>query len=537
MKKVFIRILLVLAILFVISKGLEWLLEANFQDRINSNPDREYDITYEDFDLHTLFKGVTLDKVSIRPLNQSSGTVITGNVDYAILNGLDWADLLFGKRLYIREISFEQPIFEITLGTDTIKKTNGKGIQSMFGDILSRADLNSFSLQNGSVVLKESDNNIKGKIVKVNISAKEIQTDSVQLKNIIPFNMGNLIIAIEDVSYDLNEYTHFKLGAINYNLQNKEIILHDISLGYSIDWVEVSKRLGIQNDIIELEIKTLASHQLEPSNEFYTELDIKAESIQLDSLQIKLQRNKNFARPPDTVKPMFKEMIDGIPLSLEIDSVLISNSTLTYRELGVEKDHSGSIEINQIDALFTGITNIPELQQNLGQLSAQFTANLNRQSKMTIDLIVPYQGESFKLDLDLEEMELTKFNPTLKPLMGVEIESGHLSRIKYHMNASSHHSQNKLIFDYSNLHTNVIKERQDHSEKKRVLLSAIANAAVRNDNMPGQEKYLTAEYQSERNLYRSPINYIIHGLMQGVTHIVPRKNVQKILNKEKKKKN
>lgn len=535
MKKIFSRILIILGFLFLLLKVIEWSLERNFKARINSNPERAYDITYQDFDLHTFLKGVTLDEVRIQPLKKSEGTVITGKVDYAALNGLAWSDLLFGKNLYIREISVEQPVFEITLSRDTIKKTSGKGMQAMFGDILSRADINSFSIQNGSVLLKEPESGkVKGQVDKINIKATEIEIDSVQLKNIIPFYMGNLDVEIRDASFDLNEYTHFGLGSITYNMKNKEILLHDISMGYSIDWVEVSKRLGIQNDVIELDIKTLSIHQLEPSNQFYTDLDIKAQSVSMDGMQIKLQRNKNLPRPPDTVKPMFKKMIDAIPVTIELDSIRITNSSVTYSELGVEKDNSGTIKIDQINGDIIGVTNIPELQQNLAQLDAHLNASLGGQASMKVDLMVPYQGESFDLNVDLGSMELSSLNETLKPLAGVEIKSGQLSSIKYRMKASLHHSQNKLIFDYSNLHMNVIKEQKNHTSKKRVFLSAIANAAIRKNNMPDQEKYITAEYQSERNIYRSPINYIIQGLIQGIIRIVPGKNVQKALTKEKK---
>ena len=183
----------------------------------------------------------------------------------------------------------------------------------------------------------------------MNIKADDLETDSIQLKNIIPFNMGSLIVEIEEASFDLNEYTHLNLGSLDYNLKNKEIVLQDISLGYSIDWIEVRKRIGIQNDVIELDVKTVSIRQLEPSNKFYVNLDIKAQSIGLDGIEIKLQRNKNLSRPPDTVKPMFKEMIDAIPLALEIDTIQITNSSVTYSELGVKKEHSGTIEINQIN--------------------------------------------------------------------------------------------------------------------------------------------------------------------------------------------
>ena len=265
MKKTAIRVILLIGLLFLIIKGLEWRIESIFQDRINSNPDRAYNITYSDFDLDSFFRGVTLDNVSIVPINTPRGNVIRGQVDYATVNGLVWTDLLFGKRLNIDEIAFVKPEFEVILSNDTIRKTSGKGLQEMFGDILSRAELNSFRVQNGSIILRNPISaDIKGEIKLINIVATEIETDSIKFKHIIPFEVGNLSVDIEGASFKPNDYTDISLGSLQYDLIDKKILLNDISLGYSVDWVEVSKRLGFQDDIIELNVKQIGIHEIEP---------------------------------------------------------------------------------------------------------------------------------------------------------------------------------------------------------------------------------------------------------------------------------
>jgi hypothetical protein len=81
----------------------------------------------------------------------------------------------------------------------------------------------------------------------------------------------------------------------------------------------------------------------------------------------------------------------------------------------------------------------------------------------------------------------------------------------------------------------LIYEKSKKESNKKTILSAIANSAIRPNNLPGQKKYLHAEYQSERNKYRSPINYITQGLISGFTRIVLGKAVQKLINKEDKK--
>lgn len=538
MKKITLRIIIILAILFVVLKGFEWWLEHNFSARINSNPERAYNIEYEDFDLHTLLKGITLDKVKIRPLNKVEGAAsVIGNVDYATLKGLVWFDLLFGKTLNIGEIAFEKPEFELTLRSDTIKKNSGTGLQDMFGDILSRGDLKSFRIQNGSIVLKEPESGkIKGEISKVNIIANELETDSVQLKNLIPFKLGNLIVDIEDIKFDLNEYTHLSLGSINYDLKKKEISLKNLDMGYSIDWVAVSEKIGFQNDVIELSVKEISIHELQPSASFYSDLDILARKVLIDSLDIKLQRNKNLSRPADVVKPMFNGMISSIPVPVQLDSIQIMKSTVTYRELGVNKDESGDLSIKNINGVITGFTNISYNQERIETLEAILTANLNGYAKMHIDLVVPYDKEAFQLAVNMGSMELDQLNPMVVPLAGVKIKSGTLKKLKFEMNAGPNHSQNSLIFDYSDLHVDLVKEKENHKFKKRPIISMIANAAVKNNNFPEHHNYLTATYQTERNRYRSPVNYIVQGVVQGAARIVPGKNIGNAVTKDKKKK-
>jgi len=536
-KKISIRVLIILGILFLILKILEWSIESKFQNILNSNPDRAYNITYSDFNLDPFFKGVTLDKVSIIPINTPKGNVINGKVDYATINGIVWREFLFDKALNIDEIAFVQPEFEVTLIVDSTKIKSENGLQEMFGDILSRADLNSFRIQNGSIVLIDAiSKTIKGQVKRLNILATEIETDSMKFKNLIPFQVGNLNVDIDSVSFKPNEYTDIRLGHLHYNLMDKEVLMNDISLDYSLDWVEVSKRVGFQNDIIELNVKEISIHELEPSNKFYTQLDIEAQKVSVDELNIKLQRNKNIPRPTDTHKPAFQGIINSIPMAILIDSVQISNSSLTYKELGVEKSASGSIKIQDINGIISGVTNMPEQQKNIGQLDAKIDASLLGKAEVNIALVVPYNKETFSLAVDVGEMEMTSLNPTLKPLAGVEMVSGQIKKIQFHMNAGPIRSRNKLVFDYNDLHLELINQKSKNKGKKMMMLSAIANGAIRPNNLPGQKKYHDAEYQSERNVYRSPVNYIIQGLIQGFTRIVPGKVVQKMIVKDEKKK-
>jgi hypothetical protein len=530
-----LKTILFLVLLFVIiSKGLEIWLEKNFEAMINTNPQRAYNVIYKKFDLDRFFTGVTLKELKIEPLNLGASSLVTGQVDYATLNGLVWFDLLFRKRLSIQEIAFIKPVFKVEMIKDSKTHKGGKGMQTMFGDILSRADLKNFRLENGSVVLLDMETkDTIGQVENIDMLAIDLKTEDVQFNNLIPFQMGDIHIDIKKATFKLNEYTYFNLGSLKYNLKNKEILLKNVELGYNKSWVAVSREQGYQNDVIEFDAKEIGIHKLEPSSEFYTMLDIDAESVTIDGLNMKLQRNKNLPRMKDTIKPMFQDMINAIPVDLKLDSISIYNSSLSYGELGLNKSKTGYVVLGNINGSITGITNKRSHQENIGSLHVNISATLQNKASLNIDLNAPYGKKSFQVDVKVDDMDFSDFNSTLKPLVGVEMLSGQIKRIQYHMEADSVWSKNHLVFDYKDLNLSVLKEQEEDKPKRKVFESAIANAAIHSSNMPGDKKYNTATYQYKRNIYRSPINYIIHGLIEGFTYIVPKKGIQYLLKKKK----
>jgi len=538
-KKLLLGVLIFLGFVFFVFKAAEWWVEAKIEAVINENPDRAYDITYEDLDLQSFFKGVNLKLMRIVPLNVEKGTVIKGSVENARLKGVVWRDLAFGKKLNIDEISFEKPVFEVTLSSDTTKRTSGKGMQTLFGDILSRAKLKSFRLVEGSVVLKEPENgDIAGQVKNLNVFANEIVTDSMHWKHLIPFELGALTVEIDSAWANLNDYTQLSLGHLNYSLEDQNLILKNISMGYNTDWRNVSKKLGIQTDIIVVSLDELAILKLESSSNFYSDLDIIAHKLVIAGLDFKDHRDKNMPRPADTIKPMFNGMVNSIPVKLKIDTIQLREVNIGYTELGVGKNEAGTILINDLNGTITGLTTFAGLQQEYRHFNADLTARLQDAADMQIKLQVPYDSETFSLAAHVGPMDMTRLSATARAMGGVEIESGKLAGINLQMNANRASAHSRLVMDYSDLKATVIKENKDHKEKKQVLLSAVANTAIRAHNMPGDKKYMTASYTSERNIYRSPFNFIWASMMDGIVRIVPGKGVQFALgvNKDKKKK-
>lgn len=536
MKKPLKIAIVIIIIIFGASKIGEWYLEYKFNSIINTNPKRTYDITYDNFSLHTFFNGITLNHVKITPISKNKETIVDGTVDYAELNGFEWYKFLLSKSLSIDELLFVEPIFKVSVQTDSIKKSRGQTFQNLFNDVLSRADLKQFQIKSGSVVFKEHDSILKGQIHNINLLATEIETDSLILTDIIPFKLEGLEISIDSSFYKLNEHTKVNLGTLDYSIADKELLIKKFRLKNNKDWVSISLARGIQNDVVEFELNELRISGMDLSSSFWTNLDINAQKMEIDGLNLSLMRNKNLPRPPDEKKPMFKGMVDKIPNNINLDSINITNTQVTYGELNANKHKAGKIQINDINGSITKFSTFPERKNEFEEFKAEFNAKLNNSANMTIKFTIPYDKDAFELQTVMGPMNMRALNKSTVPLLGVEINKGRMKRLEYYMNASYYQSQNKLIMDYEDLHLTVFQEEKDGESHKNSFVSSIANAAVRQDNLPENKNYQQAIYTSERNIYRSPFQYMVAGILDGAKLIVPIKGLKSIFKKKTKKK-
>ena len=515
--------------------GLEWWIEGNFEAQINKQDTRAYDIKYKGFDVHSFFTGISLEDVSIVPILMDSGSVVNGKARSIEISGFQLSELLLNKRLYLDRIVFVNPSFELINFPKRRKKSGSKGLQNLFADILSRASLNDFLIEDGSLLLKNgATGQIKGKWGKINLTAKNIETDTLVMKYVIPFDLENLVVSIDTAFFHLNEHATMHLGYLGYNLKEGNLKLNELSLVFNKAWQTISKSLGIQEDIVDFNLKELEISNMDFKSSVLSELNIHAGVMRVNSLNMRLHRNLNLDRPPDIEKPMFKGMIDLIPFNLNIDTIQILNSQLSYTELGKNKTQEGTIRIQDISGKILGVNTGVISQTEESTIRSNLKASINGNAPMQVKLEIPYDKEHFTLNVMLSSKDLRKLNTSLLPMAGVEIKSGRIQNLQFLMMANSLDAANSLIMDYDSLSISVLKT-EGTKMKKRGLMSKLANAAIRTSNKPGNKRYLKADYTSERNIYRAPFKFIVESLLKGIVEIVPSKGAKKVIKSKKKK--
>ncbi|MCE7053252.1 hypothetical protein LZF95_01100 [Algoriphagus sp. AGSA1] len=525
-----ILVLLAVISIFLIEK---WLVNS-LPERINANEDRAYDILFEEADVK-LFRGsIELREISMKPLKDSMETTITGNMKSARLGGLNMLGLIFGKVLEIGELSFQTPKF-VVVRNDSISQDPADvsmAFQDFFGDIVSRGVIHNFNLHEGSGEFFTRSDTLRkfGSFEGFNITAEDLETDSLRLNYAIPFKLESLKTSLKNLEIYIDEQQTFTLGRLNFDSKEDALDFFHLRLAYRDNIVTVAKRSSVQKDFIEIDLKQLRIEKINARSSIYGNWAIVAELMTIDSLVLHDVRNKNKPRPIDEpVKPMFEGMVEMVPFPLEVDTIRALNSSITYSQISEGKSTPGSLKFGQLSALITRAISLDSLQS--GKMHIHGEAVLNGFAPMRMDVTVPYTNdsmkESFHLEASVDPFDLPSLNGILGDLVSVNINSGSMEKLEITMDATRLSSSNFMKFHYKDLKL----ELRDEEKQKKKLMSALSNMLISGSNLPEDNNYKTATFRTERNIYRGTFNLIWASLREGMLEIVPG-NLMQLLMKE-----
>tara|TARA_R110002072_G_scaffold253134_1_gene411984 strand:- start:25776 stop:27410 length:1635 start_codon:yes stop_codon:yes gene_type:complete len=501
----------------------QWLVKT-LPERVNANEDRAYDIIFKDVDVRLFSGSIELQEISLNPLKEGMATTITGTMKSLRLGGVNMLGFIFGKVAEVNELRLDDPKF-ILIRNDSISKQPAdmsKAFQGLFGDLVSRGVIHNFVLNNGSgEFYTQLDTARKfGSFEQFHISAINLETDSLRMNYAIPFKLESIKSSLKNLQINISSDQTFTLGSLDYDSKQEAFDFFDLHLKYDDSNLEASKRSKIQKDFIEIDVKHLRIEQINAQSNIYGNWSVVAGLLTIDSLYLHDVRNKNKPRPKDEPeKPMFERMVEQIPFPIELDTIRILNSKITYSQISEGKSAPASLNFEKLSALVTNAVSLDSLQS--GEMIIHGEAILNGFAPMRMDVRVPYTNdtmkERFHLVASVAPFKLPSLNGILGDLVSVNINSGTMEKLEITMDASRYSSSNFMKFHYQDLKL----ELRDEDAKKLKLKSTLANILTSSNNLPENRNYKTAQFQTERNIYRGTFNLIWESLREGLLEIVP----------------
>lgn len=486
-----------------------------------------------EFYFHT--SSIKLDEVNVKILDQKNEKVIAKNVDEAakkfLINfnlGIDTIQVkrsrfianqkfdfndvdltvlglvnVYGKELNVKHLILKNPKFTLFGQPNRVAQRDSKTSQD-FNDIIK---VNKVSLINGHldmIPFQKKSPNLSLK--NIQLTFDEMKVDPTTIQQSIPFTYNSVLLKSSGVDFDMGEV--YKLNTSNLQLHNGNLVVNKLTMTPKLSRKAFTNSLKVEADLFTVSVNQLSGNGvrwgISSSKEFY----LKSNLFKLNGLYANIYRS---LLPPDDTKrkTFFSEKLRKMKFDLSVNRLELVNSKLEYEEETEKSIGTGKLTFSDINATVKNINSgykkksLPDVivdwrsQFMQGDLRANWAFNPMNTS------------EKFNINGSITNLPAKNMDPFVKPYLKVSVD-GNFNKIKFNFDGNDKLAGGSFGIDYNDLKVNVLKD----DGSKRKLLSAVGNAAVKNDSR-GQMKNVEVK-NIERKQDKSFFNFFLACILDGL---------------------
>ncbi len=322
-------------------------------------PDSIHTLKFEVFGFAEDLEEMVFSGLSIQPKNRV-GTpgmpVVDGKIERVVLKRNSLLDILTTKKVDLREVRVQNPIFSIYLDSlsspsspeiESFKKTSEGVIQSIvLGDLVLENGKFDFFRKGGQALSNLSFPKVDARLEQLDMDllAKTKLPTWKELLNKTKFlGLVNYQAYVQDSAY------YFRIDSLQFldhNLQLKGLHYKPRLGIYGYLNSFPFQREAVSAHVGKLEIQGIDTHKLVEDGTFIGEF------LWADGARVILFRDKRKSIDPLAYKPLPQYLMEHAPLNLDLSSFQFRDSQLAYWEFGEKSSLPGSIAFQnvQLDA-------------------------------------------------------------------------------------------------------------------------------------------------------------------------------------------
>ena len=237
---------------------------------------------------------------------------------------------------------------------------------------------------------------------------------------------------------------------------------------------------------------------------------IRMSGIILDSIQLSASRDKHMSFRHGFEKPMPTKLINAIPFSVNIDTISIHSTTVTYNERSIATGRWSSIPIRNINGTITNLYNRNNDRDTLkinaaGSLFDGYIRHFSYRESYGDSL------SSFSAKTWFSAIDLTQFSQVSIPAAAVSITGGHADTSWSSWQGNKYVTFGSMNFWYKKLHVKVL-DKTDST--KRGFLPTV-ETWLANLILPAQRKKSSAIFV-QRDREKFVFNYWVKAQTSGL---------------------
>ncbi|SHM37886.1 hypothetical protein SAMN04488057_101264 [Cyclobacterium lianum] len=328
----------------------------------------------------------------------------------------------------------------------------------------------------------------------------------------------------EDFRFELSDYTRKlpdSLNQVNIGrvlVSEDSLVMHDVRFFPRLGRYAYARKVGKQTDVAELYIPRLVIDGLD-AGKFVAEEKLVARSMTLFSPHAEVFRDKRVAEDTTVIKPMPQQLMEAAKMVLELDTLIVSDGRLRYREFPEKGMVPGEINFNKMNArMYPFRLGAFGKERDEAHINASF--EINHAARLDVDVAMAFEAPyPIQVRSSVNAFELPVINSILESNAFVTVERGMVQGGNWHFVADQDNAIGEMTLRYNDLKVRLLEERtlREAGGRKGILTFVINALAMRKNNpRPIFKRLVSSPIYVERMPHKFVFNYMWKATFSGL---------------------
>ena len=517
----------VLLFFFLLVFGGEWWLEGKIRRVLTDGESgiaRGYLTEVGRVDVSLLGRKVALRDLSVRSAAEDTAvrTSIDAKVGKVMVAGVGFKRKGGKYSVNVRRLELLSP--HITVGNNRTdgrpEKDSAASLSSRITGVVSSLTVNDIRIEEGQVSYLHRRDGKETEFTgrSLNLGIADFRIDSLSAENL--FRHSGIKLLLNNFSLRMDDKV-LVLGIDSIGIDSKSgtLSVASVSLLPGISKYDYAANVAGHPDWTQLTADGIACFGLDYDGLIFGKKLI-ADSIVVDKADIQSYKNRQVAQTPET-KGLVWKSVQELPLRVDIPVIRIGNTDIAYEELSKTGTSPGLVTMKDVSGKFLGLTNIAK--EGNPHFTLDVTGMLYGKAHLETSFRFPLDpaDDHVVVDGSMGPMELSEMNRMIMPLVHIELKSGTMNGISFHLEGTSMGSHSTVEFLYKGLEVFLVREEGGETVERKFLSEIIKDFVVKADNPDGRgTRAGTGTF--ERDPYKSQYNYLWKSIFEGAKDVVLR---------------
>lgn len=514
-----IIIVVILLLLGGIQLFFSFYLNSYLENRISSavkeQTQGQYELMVDDLNLSVWGRKFEMNNIRLHPTNDSSSAPKLDMEQFSVRQ-IRFFPYLFSGAIQAGQVQLSSPnVSFVQNNPDSLtflQSSDNSSNRSKSRSI----KIDQLLIENGALTYwNKEQNSIRGELNNFHLTISDLRVDSTTKSKPLLSDFNTVQTHSGKIRYLLNNDLYaIETNGFNISTSDGLAVVDSLKLVPQLPKYEFSQKVGQQKDRISLKVAGLRLKN--PDIEKLKSGELDAERFIIDKANLEVFHSKLVPKSPESVKTFPQEAFKEMPVPIQIDTIEINQSEISYSEHLPDVARPGTVTFANINARFAGVTNDSLAIARGDTIVLDVTSDVMAAAELDAHFEFPLnKNGGHSVRATLASMQAEQLNPILEPVGLVRAEDGTLHSLQFYMDLGADSATGWVQLVYSDLKIAVLNSDHVDSGGRQWLKTFLANVLkIKKNN--NEAPLRRGEVSKERIHTKSIFSYWWKSLSTGL---------------------